>query len=354
MVSTVRSRANHYAALGLTPGASDEDIRRAFVGKMSVFGTHPIAEAGQILVAYETLRDTARRKAYDDSLGLNAKPEAHEWSFSVTAPRWAPFIASIPEQTPPVPERPHEPYVAPEPARPAPRPRPQAQRSRQPDPEVDLDAIIERVRARGHAEKERLRRAESGSPDRKRVGLALGGLVIAAGLIGTLAGVSVKDNVDSAQATPTEAVRRPVPGPADAIAAPSPAPLADPTEERFDRPVRAAAAESRAARSPSRPGRWAEQMAQSLSPVSTPSDDSVAEGAAADPQPAPAVAADLPLSSSVVARTIDRIGYACGEVASAAAVEGAPGVYKITCSSGQSYRAARVGGRYHFRRLGRR
>jgi hypothetical protein len=60
------------------------------------------------------------------------------------------------------------------------------------------------------------------------------------------------------------------------------------------------------------------------------------------------------LSNGFVARTIERIGYACGDVASTARVEGeAPGVFKVTCTSGQSYRAAPVRGRYHFRRWDR-
>jgi hypothetical protein len=56
----------------------------------------------------------------------------------------------------------------------------------------------------------------------------------------------------------------------------------------------------------------------------------------------------------VVARTIDRIGYSCGGVASTSPVEGeAPGVFKVTCTSGQSYQAKPVNGRYRFRRLGK-
>ncbi len=53
----------------------------------------------------------------------------------------------------------------------------------------------------------------------------------------------------------------------------------------------------------------------------------------------------------MIARTIERIGYACGDIASSAAGDG-PGVYTVTCTSGQTYRAAPVGGRYHFKRLG--
>lgn len=70
------------------------------------------------------------------------------------------------------------------------------------------------------------------------------------------------------------------------------------------------------------------------------------------PAPAtPAVAADLPLPGKVIARTIDRIGYSCGSVASTTAIDGQSGAFKVTCSSGQSYRAAPVHGRYRFKRL---
>ena len=61
----------------------------------------------------------------------------------------------------------------------------------------------------------------------------------------------------------------------------------------------------------------------------------------------------MPLPNKVVARTIERIGYACGEVASTTPVEGAgSGVFTVTCTSGQSYQARPVRGRYRFRRLG--
>jgi hypothetical protein len=76
--------------------------------------------------------------------------------------------------------------------------------------------------------------------------------------------------------------------------------------------------------------------------------ESVGEEPAATPVPA-----SLPLPNSVIARTIERIGYSCGEVASATHGDG-DGVFNITCSSGQSYQATPVRGRYHFRRLGAR
>ena len=63
-----------------------------------------------------------------------------------------------------------------------------------------------------------------------------------------------------------------------------------------------------------------------------------------------AEAGAMPLSDALVARTISRIGYSCGKVASTTAVEGASGVFKVTCTSGQSFKATPVGGRYRFRR----
>jgi len=60
--------------------------------------------------------------------------------------------------------------------------------------------------------------------------------------------------------------------------------------------------------------------------------------------------ASAPLAT--IARTIQRIGYECGSVISASSIDGADGAFKITCSSGDAYRAALVGGRYHFRRWG--
>jgi hypothetical protein len=68
-------------------------------------------------------------------------------------------------------------------------------------------------------------------------------------------------------------------------------------------------------------------------------------------QQASALAPELPLPNRVIARTIERIGYACGAVASATPLGGdEPGAYKVTCTSGHSYQARPVNGRYHFRR----
>ena len=62
--------------------------------------------------------------------------------------------------------------------------------------------------------------------------------------------------------------------------------------------------------------------------------------------------AGLPLPNAVIARTIERIGYSCGTIGSTVAVAGgAPGVFNVTCSSGHSYQATPVRGRYRFRRI---
>lgn len=67
------------------------------------------------------------------------------------------------------------------------------------------------------------------------------------------------------------------------------------------------------------------------------------------------VAATMPLPNRTIARTIDKIGYACGAVYSTASVEGgAPGIFKVNCTSGQSFQASPVNGRYRFRRWDKR
>lgn len=71
------------------------------------------------------------------------------------------------------------------------------------------------------------------------------------------------------------------------------------------------------------------------------------------PEAAPeAPPARLPLPNATIARTIDRIGYRCGSVVSAAAAERngeGQAVYRIACSSGETYRGTNRGGRMVFR-----
>jgi outer membrane biosynthesis protein TonB len=73
--------------------------------------------------------------------------------------------------------------------------------------------------------------------------------------------------------------------------------------------------------------------------------------AAASEAPRPP-AARPPLGDAEIARTIDRIGYRCGSVVSAARVDGSasgPPTYRIACSSGETYRGTNRSGRMYFR-----
>lgn len=56
-----------------------------------------------------------------------------------------------------------------------------------------------------------------------------------------------------------------------------------------------------------------------------------------------------PLDDAEIARTIDRIGFPCGRVVSSEAVASAQGIYKIDCSSGESYQGTTKQGHLFFR-----
>ena len=96
-----------------------------------------------------------------------------------------------------------------------------------------------------------------------------------------------------------------------------------------------------------------EEPRMEASKTAPPPPEAPPEAAAkADPVPPSAEASTLPLPNAVIARTIDRIGYACGAVASSARVEAATGetAYRITCTSGEVYRASDRSGRFRFRK----
>lgn len=364
MVSTVKSRPNHYEVLGLLPTASQEEIAAAFVRAMSMFGARPVAVAAHIGVAFEVLRDPVKRRAYDRSLGLIGEPEPRQWSF--VRQSWAPLIASASMSAPsqvephvtaePQPEAPAEPkpdlFEAP-----ALRERPAPGRVREAR-EAGLDTVIADILKVGRDEKERLRNADRGRFDWNRPLLLVSGLLVAAGTIGAVAGLSVTHNEEAARAEPAVTVGLPdVPKQRNIAAAPA-APVATASEEQAAWPARAHAPRPRTSRSFER-----QQDAASPAPPvggSEAAQPSAEAGAIAQdplaPQPAAAaqpVAASLPLPNKVIARTIERIGYSCGEVASTEAGEAA-GVFKVTCSSGQTYQATPVHGRYRFRRSGSR
>jgi outer membrane biosynthesis protein TonB len=74
------------------------------------------------------------------------------------------------------------------------------------------------------------------------------------------------------------------------------------------------------------------------------------EPAAASTEPA-LLPARPPLSDAAIVRTIERIGFACGEVVSSGKVAdgGSDPSYRVNCSSGDSYRATNKNGRIFFR-----
>jgi curved DNA-binding protein CbpA len=372
MVSTVRSRPSHYERLGLSPTASGEEIARAFARHMGMF--RPMAETAQIGEAYETLRNPAKRRAYDAALGLRPEPLHSPTAVSfrvsarligaapadaVVAVREEPAAGDLPRETQPepgpgsfiaaslrAPVKPDDRRTSP-----AARLSPERRQRWQADVERALASKINSLGA-GRARDDRSSGAEDGPVGLKRAGVAVGGLVVVAALVGAWAGLDAGDAQTPQPAQPVLKVALPRPRPAqDSIGQPPAATFgASEHRARWAAPVAPAARRTR-------PVKLAQGRSdESQSPVSGDEIGAAAQGtseqAAAEALPEQTAAA-LPLSHAAIARTIERIGYSCGRVASASAVEGeARGVYKVTCTSGASYQATPVRGRYHFRRLG--
>ncbi len=190
--------------------------------------------------------------------------------------------------------------------------------------------------------------------DWRKAGYSLGAIVVAACVLGGAAGWwSANDVGDAAQ--PEVAESAPLPPvdeePAHEVLPIASAPMREATATRTLDPAPATASRTLNKRPrPSSPTAMAEVEPQDSKPVPT-----VTETAGDEAPAASTAAATMPLPSRVIARTIDRIGYSCGSVVSTSPVESAaPGVYKITCSSGQSFQAKPVNGRYRFRRTGGR
>ena len=68
MGSTARTQSNHYQTLAIDPAASNDQIVEAFSSQMRNARVRPdmsVARLAQLSVAYETLRDPQKRRAYD-------------------------------------------------------------------------------------------------------------------------------------------------------------------------------------------------------------------------------------------------------------------------------------------------
>ena len=389
MASSLRAMSNHYDTLQVAPDATTDEIVRAFSSQMRNVRVRPditVARLAQLTVAYETLRDPAKRRNYDASLGLRrevplglsqfvsapggpgllerldrgaeraarAAPSvaAQPASTAASEPRVASFIAAAVRQ----PASRSEPQTSPPPVR-----EEVPQSRREPVPPSPPRQIREDLDV------------EDGRPTIGRTGATLAAAVIGAGFL-TFAMALPDHNPDRlaapVQAQPAVTVALP-PDVADQSSAAPPHELAQVAAKTVrNMPPRtrniAVAAEVPSVVAPAAIEQPAQQST-AVDPGQAKSSDAAATEAVAQAPvspdtgealanlaPAATAAAALPLSSATIAHTIERIGYGCGRVVSTASVDGAAGVYKISCSSGQVYRAAPVNGRYHFRRWGGR
>lgn len=389
MVSSVGTLSSHYDTLGVAPTASDEEISRAFAEQMRTARMRPdiaVARLARLSVAFETLRNPAKRRAYDSSLGLNRPTRA---AIPASA---APFIgfstidrlnrlaaaSPPPAQVAPGPAA-TEPHVEPRIAgfiaaslrQPAQHREPEIRREPPPPPPAEAHPKPAEPTLTQPAESLDF---EDGSFLIGRTGATLAACVIGVAILSVALAVPAPnpDRLPAPEASAQPALTVALPPAAateDSAAAPeAPATAAELTATQpqaardavrvtkkapsapampVDGRALAAAATALSAAQSSAP-EAAEQNAAVSSAVDTPSDDAANTAAAA-------ISARLPLADATVARTIHRIGYACGRVVSTTAIDhAADGVFKVTCSSGDSYQATPVRGRYHFRRLGSR
>ncbi|MGE5564499.1 MAG: J domain-containing protein [Bacillota bacterium] len=379
MASAAGLRPNHYEALGLEPTATQEEISRAFARAMSLFGAHSIAGAAQLSIAFETLRNPDRRRAYDESIGIRREHKLQSGptavSFRISArlvgaePHVEQQVTEPPAAPAPKPEAVPEPKVAErqvtaeareEPkvasfiasslrdiARPisldtAPKPAPPPPLER---PAPPREPRIEQLLALDSADED----PEERPFDWRRPAIGVGAVVLAAGLIGALAGVSVREDVQSQQAPvaakPTRAAPAAVAPQAPANTETAPLVAAAAPAAPHPRQVRATV-QPKVAPAPEQPDPLAPQPDATVASADAPAVTAAAPSALVQE-----AAADLPLARNVIARTIHKIGYRCGAVSATEAVDGAPGVFTVTCASGDTYRAAPVHGRYRFHRM---
>jgi curved DNA-binding protein CbpA len=189
MGSSVTTRPNHYEVLGLKPTASDKEIAAAFareIGRPRAFGG-----LTQLSIAYEVLRDPAKRRAYDDSIGVKpeplpraARPSIVQFSGS------AHFIGAAiagPGGLRDHGRPPHlEPQREPEPVAES-KVVPMAAASSEPQPTVEPEiASADRI-LRGF-EPDRAFGEENGRLQWKLPAAIFGGVIAAAGLVGSRAG----------------------------------------------------------------------------------------------------------------------------------------------------------------------
>ena len=212
--------------------------RGAFVRAMGAVPAYGRSRA-QIGLAYEVLRDPARRRAYDDSLGLRPEPKPIDAPRAVTFRGSAHFNGSAVVDAQPTAGRP----PAPEPRHPPedlrePRPEPEAMLGPTPEPEAMLEPEPESFVAAPFAPDIAAPHATRADPavngesqaegfDWRRPLLGIGGVVLAAAAIGAWAGMQAGSDAEAQ--TRAQAVTVPVPRAAPTVAiAPDPMVQAQP------------------------------------------------------------------------------------------------------------------------------
>jgi hypothetical protein len=386
MATSARSVPNHYEVLGLSPAANQEEINRAFAREMGMFGARPVVAAARIGLAYEVLRDPAKRRAYDSAIGLTPAPERSPWMMAATVRIGRPAFDNVPppvaqpEPPPPQPEAPADPRLAsivaslrelakadaeavPE-VKPQPHERPRAERQPKPQPEklpparegprAAVEPSLEQLLTRSWEERDSARAVKFLPHGWNRTAVTIGGFVLAAGIIGAVGGMSLKGEE---QQQPGVSIPLPSATPHPSVAAAAAATLGGPSDTVAAQPIHTGVAVrpvKRTALAERPPAPAAEQVATDSAPAPGQADVAASDPLAPEPAAAQPIAASMPLPNSVIARTIQRIGYSCGGVTSTAAVDGEAGVFTVTCSSGQAYKATPLRGRYHFHRLGNR
>jgi len=395
MLSAVKTARNHYEVLGLSPTATQQEIAGAFTAAMSMFGGRPTTAATRVCQAFAVLRSPERRKAYDRRMGLNKSPQLYPWPSSPTPQITARIaVAGMSRERPEAAAIPDEPRQLPPESTPDPRAaeqraaearvselvaslrklaeptapkvekdaasKPAPLLREPPDPKQPIEPFIEQLVAFERAQRRSAGAGEHSSPSWGRLASAVGGLVLGAGVLGGVLGMSAIGGSapEASVAVQLPAARpRPEPSSVRPAVAPFEAETLGPKQERA---VRADVVTPRTRPQAVASAPWAvaedtqpEYMAAAAG-EQVPSDTIAADLLAPAPEEAGVAAARMPLPGPVVARTIRRIGYRCDRVASATAMADGPGAFLVTCSSGDSYRAAPVRGRYHFRRVGAR
>lgn len=373
MESTTKARLNHYETLGLAPDASDQEIARAYARQVGMFGSRPVSDVARASIAFETLRDRVRRRAYDESLGLGVKAPPRIVATAGRA-RFAGVAAADPlaglrsavAGGPVAPSR-FEPPV-PQPQAPPSEPRTAsfiaaslrapAVPIEEPVAAAEQDPIAVHAEPARRVEHPRIPELRLADADESPVQLSRT-VAIGAGLIGCVVVLGAMLGLEAGngeQARPAEAAvtaALPAPKPAPRATVPTPA---EPRAFVSPSPVRPTRSPEPVARNTpieAAPQSAAPQLASAepAAAVAVDADQPASDPLAPSPEPARTATA-LPLSNATIARTIERIGYSCGKVASTAPDDGgAAGVFTVTCTSGQSYRAAPVHGRYRFRRI---